>query len=329
VVALPRPAVLLAVLATASAAVVVMLLWLVHGTPAARPAAHVAASTAPRHHVTPKPAEHRRLPALPHPSRPSVTLPVSSPWALPPMIDLTARPGSGAPMATLMRRLDRRPAIALSPAAHRSLEAGKVEPATLALLLRVPRTGGPLLVFALAGDHARVQETTLWMTRRVVRGLIQLPSPQRASRLLLEPVPSDTTDLKGPPPPKPGQLPTLVSLYRAAGYRFGIDWRILAAINQVETGYGRLNHVTSSAGAVGWMQFMPGTWRRWGVDASGDGVADPYNPADAIYSAARYLNAAGGTKDIRRGLFAYNHAVWYVNEVLRIAESLPEDYGTR
>jgi hypothetical protein len=245
------------------------------------------------------------------------------------MIDLTARPRSGGPMAVLERQLRQRPAIALSPSASRSLAAGRVKPATLALLLRVPRTGGPLLVFSLDGDHARVQETTLWMTRRAVRGLISLPPAQRATRLLLEPVPSDTTDLKGPPPPKPGQLPTLVSLYRAAGYQFGIDWRILAAINQVETGYGRLNHVTSSAGAVGWMQFMPSTWRRWGVDASGDGVADPYNPADAIYSAARYLNAAGGTQDIRRGLFAYNHATWYVNEVLRIAESLPASYGTR
>jgi soluble lytic murein transglycosylase-like protein len=245
------------------------------------------------------------------------------------MIDLSARTGSGGPMRILERRLDHRPSIALSPAARRSLDAGRVHPATLALLLRVPRTGGPLLVFSLAGDDARVQETTLWMTRRAVRGLIELPAAQRAARLLLEPVPSDVTDLKGPPLPKPGQLPTLVSLYRAAGYRYGIDWRILAAINQVETGFGRLNRVTSSAGAVGWMQFMPSTWRRWGVDASGDGVADPYNPTDAIYSAARYLNAAGGTQDIRRGIFAYNHATWYVNEVLRIAESLPADYGTR
>jgi Transglycosylase SLT domain len=330
VVAHPRPALLLSLLVTAAAAVAVAVLWVAHAAPAARPAGHVAPPARPHHHVTVRSAAHHHVvPPPPHPHQPSVTLPVSSPWALPPMIDLTARRWSGRPMTVLERELRQRPSIALSPAARRSLDAGRVAPATLTLLLRVPRTGGPLLVFSLDGNFARVQETTLWMTRRAVRGLVELPPAERAARMLLEPVPTDVTDLKGPPPPRPGQLPTLVSLYRAAGYRYGIDWRILAAINQVETGYGRLNHVTSTAGAVGWMQFMPSTWRRWGVDASGDGVADPYNPTDAIYSAARYLNAAGGTQDIRRGLFAYNHATWYVNEVVQIAERLPADYGTR
>ena len=117
-----------------------------------------------------------------------------------------------------------------------------------------------------------------------------------------------------------------MTLYRAAGYRYGVDWRILAAINRVETGYGT-NLSTSSAGAVGWMQFLPSTWRRWGVDASGDGVADPMNPADAIYSAARYLQAAGIQKDVRRGLWAYNPLASYVNMVLSIAARLPADYG--
>ena len=56
------------------------------------------------------------------------------------------------------------------------------------------------------------------------------------------------------------------------------------------------------------MQFMPSTWRRWGTDASGDGVADPYDPQDAIFSAARYLDAAGARSDLRRAIFAYNHA---------------------
>jgi membrane-bound lytic murein transglycosylase B len=77
------------------------------------------------------------------------------------------------------------------------------------------------------------------------------------------------------------------------------------------------------------MQFMPSTWQRWGTDASGDGVADPWNPADAVYSAARYLQAAGAERDLRRAVFAYNHAGWYVNEVLRIAASIPQDYAER
>jgi len=67
------------------------------------------------------------------------------------------------------------------------------------------------------------------------------------------------------------------------------------------------------------MQFMPDTWLRWGTDADHDGVADPWNPYDAVYAAARYLAAAGGTVDISRGVFAYNHADWYVREVLDLA----------
>ena len=65
---------------------------------------------------------------------------------------------------------------------------------------------------------------------------------------------------------------------------------------------------------------MPSTWLRWGVDANGDGVADPWNPTDAVFSAARYLAAAGGTADLYRGVFAYNHADWYVKEVLSLAD---------
>ena len=110
----------------------------------------------------------------------------------------------------------------------------------------------------------------------------------------------------------------LLSLWKRAGAEYDIPWQVLAAINQVETNFGR-NMGPSSAGAVGWMQFLPSTWLRWGVDASGDGVADPWNAADAIYSAARYLAATGGRKEIRRAVFAYNHADWYVDQVLGVA----------
>jgi murein DD-endopeptidase MepM/ murein hydrolase activator NlpD len=110
----------------------------------------------------------------------------------------------------------------------------------------------------------------------------------------------------------------LQSLWMGAGAAYGIPWQVLAAINKVESNFGS-NMGPSSAGAIGWMQFMPGTWSRWGIDANGDGVADPWNAADAIYSAARYLAAAGGTTDLARAIFAYNHAGWYVNEVLSLA----------
>ena len=90
---------------------------------------------------------------------------------------------------------------------------------------------------------------------------------------------------------------------------------MLAAINEIETDYGR-NLSVSSAGAVGWMQFLPSTWKQWGIDANGDHIADPYNPVDAIFSAARYLRAAGANTNVSQAIFAYNHASWYVQSVL-------------
>jgi murein DD-endopeptidase MepM/ murein hydrolase activator NlpD len=122
------------------------------------------------------------------------------------------------------------------------------------------------------------------------------------------------------PPASPQQLPlsTLHRIWEQAGAAYGIPWQVLAAINKIESNFGQ-NMGPSSAGAVGWMQFMPSTWLRWGVDADGDGIADPWNATDAIYAAARYLAAAGGQTDISRGVFAYNHADWYVREVLDLA----------
>ena len=113
-------------------------------------------------------------------------------------------------------------------------------------------------------------------------------------------------------------LPGAAGLLAARRHRLRNPWQVLAAINKVESNFGR-NMGPSSAGAIGWMQFMPSTWERWGMDADGDGIADPWNPQDAIFSAARYLAAAGGSTDISRGVFAYNHAQWYVDEVLGLA----------
>jgi hypothetical protein len=75
------------------------------------------------------------------------------------------------------------------------------------------------------------------------------------------------------------------------------------------------------------MQFMPATWKAYGVDANGDGVKDPYHPSDAIFAAARYLRAAGAGDDLPRAIYAYNHAGWYVDSVLmraRVIAALPE-----
>ncbi len=109
--------------------------------------------------------------------------------------------------------------------------------------------------------------------------------------------------------------PFLLPIYQAAGIQYNVPWQVLAAINEIETDYGR-NLSVSSAGAVGWMQFLPSTWKEWGVDATGSGYADPYNPVDAIFAAARYLNAAGASKNLPHAIYAYNHAWWYVQSVL-------------
>jgi hypothetical protein len=115
--------------------------------------------------------------------------------------------------------------------------------------------------------------------------------------------------------------PFLLPIYQAAGTAYGIPWQVLAAINEVETDYGRDLSV-SSAGAEGWMQFLPAEWAQYGVDANGDGFKDPYNPADAIFTAARYLKAAGGDTDIHGAVFSYNHSQAYVATVMLRAQLL-------
>ena len=115
--------------------------------------------------------------------------------------------------------------------------------------------------------------------------------------------------------------PFLLPIYQAAGAAYGIPWQVLAAINEVETDYGRDLSV-SSAGAEGWMQFLPSTWGQYGVDVNNDGFEDPYNPADAIFAAARYLKVAGGDTDIRAAILAYNHSQAYLNSVLLRARLL-------
>jgi hypothetical protein len=107
----------------------------------------------------------------------------------------------------------------------------------------------------------------------------------------------------------------LLPVYKAAAVQYGVPWQVLAAINEVETDYGNDLSV-STAGAVGWMQFMPSTWLQYGVDALDAGYADPYNPVDAIFAAARYLRAAGAQTDLRAAILAYNHSEEYASSVL-------------
>jgi transglycosylase-like protein with SLT domain len=122
----------------------------------------------------------------------------------------------------------------------------------------------------------------------------------------------------------------LAPMYIAAASRYGLGSKgpaILASINEIETAFGS-NLNVSSAGAVGWMQFMPETWAAYGVDANKDGRTDPYDPEDAIFAAANYLKASGAPEDWRGAIFAYNHADWYVEDVLAGARRFAGDGGS-
>jgi len=111
---------------------------------------------------------------------------------------------------------------------------------------------------------------------------------------------------------------TLLRYYRAAERRFGVRWNVLAAVNFVESAFNKLRN-NSVAGAQGPMQFMPATWRAYGL---GGDIRDPH---DAIFGAANYLRANGAPRDNRRALFHYNPSALYVDAVLRYAREIRSD----
>lgn len=108
-----------------------------------------------------------------------------------------------------------------------------------------------------------------------------------------------------------------------AAAAYGIPWEILEAVWTVESGMSWDRQVSSSAGAQGPAQFMPGTWRAYGVDADGDGVRNINGAVDAIHGAANYLAKGGADRgEIYQALWNYNHADWYVQKVLRVAREI-------
>ena len=133
-----------------------------------------------------------------------------------------------------------------------------------------------------------------------------------------------------------------LALYKKDGAKVGVQWAVLAAVGKRETDHGRSNlpgvkSGTNYAGAAGPMQFLVGTWggkaeikmpskvNGYASDGDGDGWADIYNPADAILGAAKMLKRNGAPDDLRRALFTYNRAIWYVDQVLAIAKGYAAD----
>jgi cell wall-associated NlpC family hydrolase len=170
-----------------------------------------------------------------------------------------------------------------------------------------------------AGEESGAEEAAS-ATPESSAGALAIPGPSAA--FAIPSLPASACSSSGVPP-------VLIPMYQRAAAAYGLGPQgpaVLAGINEIETAFGT-NLNVSSAGAVGWMQFMPATWDGYGVDANGDGVADPFNPEDAIFAAANYLSASGMPADTYGAIFAYNHADWYVSEVLANASCHAAEVG--
>ncbi|THJ15979.1 lytic transglycosylase domain-containing protein, partial [Nocardioides sp.] len=120
---------------------------------------------------------------------------------------------------------------------------------------------------------------------------------------------------------RPPPADDLIRFYRKGERVFGVPWQVLAAVNFVETGFGKIRGF-SSAGARGPMQFIPATW-----EAYGEGDID--DPHDSIMAAARYLAANGGdtAAGLDGALYAYNHHEGYVRGIRAYARLMERDPG--
>jgi membrane-bound lytic murein transglycosylase B len=110
----------------------------------------------------------------------------------------------------------------------------------------------------------------------------------------------------------------LRAAYAEGQRRFRVHWSVLAAVNLVESAFGRVRSA-SEAGARGPMQFLPATWRAYGMGGDID------DPRDAILGAANYLHRSGAARDLDRALYAYNHSTDYVRAIKRFASRMRAD----
>jgi hypothetical protein len=166
------------------------------------------------------------------------------------------------------------------------------------------------------------------MTSLVGQVQAALGGGARVIRLVAE---TASTSLPVDTTPPAGRPANYLQLFQASAARYcpGLSWTVLAAIGQIESGDGQ-NVGPSTAGALGPMQFLPSTWAAWGISGFGDaGPPDIMNPFDAVPSAARMLcadGAASGSAGLRQAIFDYNHADWYVDEVLTLAAEYAREY---
>jgi hypothetical protein len=249
-------------------------------------------------------------------------------------------PLATASSAAIWSNLGKGQLVSTGPAARRlHLAAGQSYPVSAAVLTRLPFGGSTALSVTGADAIVNLARSAQFGLARNFAVLISVPPSASLPTLM-----SQVKSVIG----KRGQVVNLVSyglatasqrpvatnipagapanylnLFKASAAKYcpGMSWTVLAAIGQIESGDGA-NNGPSSAGALGPMQFMPATWAEWGINGFGPpGPPDIMNPLDAIPSAARMLCAAGAGNPatLRGAIFAYNHATWYVDEVLALA----------
>jgi membrane-bound lytic murein transglycosylase B len=191
---------------------------------------------------------------------------------------------------------------------------------TAALAVAVDRWGG-------RGPVPRDLALDALYQERIVRLLATDPALARAARVAQEDViarrdilrltapytPRTRVKIATPPPPR-----ALRGWYAEAERRFGVPWNVLAAIHFVETRFGAVRN-DSTAGAQGPMQFLPATWRAYGLGG------DVHDAHDAILGAANFLRANGARRDLRGALYQYNHSALYVDALVRYARRIRSD----
>lgn len=234
---------------------------------------------------------------------------VAKPFSPAPRVRLPHRPGTLA--AKLVKVSD-----ALKTSIPKWRKNGRLRPPKVVVL----QTLYQQRIYRLMGKRTNLGDMTIRKIdrmgnkQRLVRTSKDLVEAHRLLRTLVTPVKPGATFKTGRFKP----ATRLLDLYKKARRRFGVDWQVLAAVNYVETRFGRVKS-TSTAGAQGPMQFLPSTWAAYGLGG------DIRDDRDAIMGAANYLSASGfneGPGGVRRALFAYNHSDAYVQAVLNFARDM-------
>jgi membrane-bound lytic murein transglycosylase B len=235
---------------------------------------------------------------------PTTAAPTTAPPTTAPVDPATLRPPTPVgDAAALAQRIGGAEATLRNPAAapHDIATAALAQQAAYRQLGDHPEWDGPVLAALPPDLHGAVQSHAA--ARREFRALGRAPADTMPAWRIVAPAPADQ----------------LVGWYREAEAAFGVPWPVLAAVNLVETGLGRIRG-TSVAGAQGPMQFMPSTWAAYGE-------GDVNDPRQAILAAARYLQANGAPGDMAGALWNYNHSNHYVRGVQLYADLIAEHPG--